>query len=39
MLYLFVLGAAVFIALEKFEDAITDCDRAIETNPSFVKVA
>ena len=37
-LYLFNSGAAVKIALEKFEDAINDCDRAIEINQTFPKV-
>jgi protein-histidine N-methyltransferase len=31
------IGAAVYIALERFEDAITDCDRALEINDKFVK--
>lgn len=31
-------GAAVYIALERFDDAVTDCDRALELNDKFVKV-
>lgn len=34
----FALGAAVEIELEKFDDAITDCDRALELKPGFAKV-
>ena len=33
-----IIGAAVYIALEKFDEAISDCDRAIEINSKFVKV-
>jgi tetratricopeptide (TPR) repeat protein len=32
------LGAAVYNTLEKFDEAITDCEKAIELNPNFVKV-
>ena len=28
----------MFNTLEKFDEAITDCDKAIEINPNFVKV-
>ena len=33
----YLLGAAVYTAIEKFEDAIKDCDRALEINAGFVK--
>jgi hypothetical protein len=32
------IGAAVYIALEKFDESITDCDRAQEINNKFAKV-
>jgi Tetratricopeptide repeat len=32
------IGSAVNTQLEKFDDAIKDCDKAIELNPNFVKV-
>lgn len=34
---LYLLGAAVYTAIEKFDDAIKDCDRALEINAGFVK--
>ena len=33
-----VIGAACYIALEKFDEGIADCDKAIEINDKFVKV-
>jgi hypothetical protein len=33
------IGAAVYIALDKFDESIRDCDKAIEINPQFVKVS
>ena len=33
----YLLGAAVYTAIEKFDDAIKDCDRALEINGGFVK--
>jgi tetratricopeptide (TPR) repeat protein len=27
------IGAAVYIALDKFDESIRDCDKAIEINP------
>jgi len=34
-----ILGAAVFVELEKFDECIQDCDRAIELNKDFSKVS
>jgi len=31
------IGAQVYITLEKFDNAIEDCDHAISLNPAFVK--
>lgn len=31
------IGAAVNIALEKFDESIKDCEKALEVNPKFVK--
>jgi hypothetical protein len=32
------LGAAVYLAMDKIDESLTDCDKAIELNPAFVKV-
>lgn len=38
MVSIILIGAAVNIALDKLNDAINDCDRALEVNNKFVKV-
>lgn len=35
--HLFVAGANVFYHLEKYEEAILDCERAIQIDPNFAK--
>ena len=32
-----VIGAAVYLALERFEDSIAECDKALAINDKFVK--
>lgn len=32
-----MLGAQAYISLEMFEEAVKDCDQAIQINPQFVK--
>jgi hypothetical protein len=33
-----MIGAAVYTELERFDECIADCDRAIELNKDFSKV-
>ena len=33
-----LIGAAVLNQQEKFDESVSDCDKAIELNPNYVKV-
>jgi hypothetical protein len=33
-----LLGAAVYFDIEKFDECMVDCNKAIEVNPTFIKV-
>lgn len=35
----YIIGAAVYNTIERFDDGIRDCDKAIELNKNFVKVS
>lgn len=34
-----MIGAAVLLTVDRIEDSIRDCDRAIEINKNYVKVS